>query len=82
MLMVTFCTAGVENICEITAPEMDAATLKLLALVEIVGRLTRRLFGGVRGSRTRRVTEKASARGAIAGQSRPHGIMIATDGAV
>jgi hypothetical protein len=44
---MVFCTAGVVNICETTALDMDAVTLKFLALAELVGRLTRRLFGGV-----------------------------------
>jgi hypothetical protein len=34
---MVFCTAGVVNICEICALDMDAATLRLLALAELVG---------------------------------------------
>lgn len=39
---VDFFTAGIENSCEITAAEMDAATLKLLSLAEIVERLMKK----------------------------------------
>lgn len=61
---MVFCTAGVVDICEICAPDMDAATLKLLALAELVGRLTRRLFGRVRRSRTcRRIRIASHSRG-------------------
>jgi hypothetical protein len=58
--VIVFCTAGVVNICEICALDMDAATVKLLALAELVGRLTRRLFGEVRRSRTCRRIRIAS----------------------
>lgn len=34
--------AGVEDSCEITASEMDGATLKLYALAEVVGRLMKK----------------------------------------
>jgi hypothetical protein len=57
---MVLCTAGVVNICEMCALNMDAAILKLLALAELVGRLTRRLFGEVRRSRTCRRIRIAS----------------------
>ena len=75
--------AGVEDGYEITASDMDGATLKLYAIAEVVGRLMKKKSAAVpverRGRELAWSSEMPSGGGTITGQLRPSIIMIVTD---